>query len=271
MIGVIVRGIAIGVTETVPGISGSTVAMILGIYKRMLYSLSMLTTKRYKEVLPFLLTFGLGMVIGFGVALFTIDFLLQHFRTPTLLFFVGVILGFLPYLWKEAVEESTLSFAAKHYMIMVIFFSIVIIGQFLGGGNDLQIDSLSTADYVYMFVAGALASCALVLPGISGALTLTILGLYELATRSLIELHLPVVIPIGLGVVCGVLLISKLVRYLLRSYPTETYAAIIGLVAASIFAILANIEGALTPALIVSSVLTCLLGIVTVTLLAKTQ
>ena len=73
MFKIIFRGMAIGVTEIVPGVSGSTVAMILGIYERLLYSLSILTTNKRKEAIPFLITLGFGMVIGFASALFIIN------------------------------------------------------------------------------------------------------------------------------------------------------------------------------------------------------
>lgn len=89
MLGIIFRGMAVGITETVPGISGSTVAMILGIYERLIYSLSILTTKHRKEALPFLFTFGAGMVIGFAISIFIISYLLHYYRTPTLIFFAS--------------------------------------------------------------------------------------------------------------------------------------------------------------------------------------
>src|SRR5699024_5640995 len=94
MFGVMFRGMAVGVTEAVPGVSGSTVAMILGIYERLIYSLSILTTNQRKKSLPFLFVFGLGMVIGFALSVFLIDYLLKTYRTPTLTFFIGIIVGF---------------------------------------------------------------------------------------------------------------------------------------------------------------------------------
>jgi putative membrane protein len=271
MFGLIFRGIAVGVTETVPGISGSTVAMILGIYERLVYSLSILTTKHRKEAFPFLFVFGTGMVGGFAISIFIVDYLLTTFRTPTLLFFVGIIVGFLPYLWKETLNHSKNELSKKHYLIMLVFLSVVIVGQSLGGMIQFDVTNLSIADYIFFAMAGFVASIALVLPGISGALILTILGLYEIATASLISFNFPIILAIGSGIVLGVLMTSKLIRYLLSNYTAETYSAMIGLVSGSIFAILNNLDSIVNTSTIVVSVLTFLAGVAFIIILNKTK
>ncbi|WP_026675294.1 DUF368 domain-containing protein [Alkalihalobacterium bogoriense] len=271
MFGILFRGMSVGITETVPGISGSTVAMILGIYERLIYSLSILTTKHRKEALPFLFTFGTGMVVGFALSIFIINYLLSYYRTPTLMFFIGIIVGFLPYLWKETVNHSKNKLNIKHYLIMFLFLSIVVIGQFLSGMNQIDLNNLSIADYLFFTIAGFIASTALVLPGISGALILTILGIYEIATASLLSFDLPIIGAIGSGVVLGVLLTSKLIRYLLTNYTVETYAAMIGLVSGSIYAILDNLDSVVGTSTIVVSLLTFLAGLVFIITLKQTQ
>ncbi|WP_449537939.1 DUF368 domain-containing protein [Ferdinandcohnia sp. Marseille-Q9671] len=271
MFGIIFRGMAVGITETVPGVSGSTVAMILGIYERLLYSISLLTTKQRKEALPFLFTFGTGMVIGFAISIFIIDYLLHSYRTPTLLFFVGIIVGFLPFLWKETLHHSKYKLKIKHYLITLLFFSLVVFAPLAGGMNNIDLNHLSITDYLFFAVAGFIASTALVLPGISGALILTILGLYEVATASLKSMDLPIIFAIGSGIVLGVLLTSKLIRYLLSNYVAETYAAMIGLVSGSIVAILYNLDGVFGTSTIIVSMVTFLAGIVFIITLQQTQ
>lgn len=271
MLGIILRGMAVGITETVPGISGSTVAMILGIYERLIYSLSILTTKHRKEALPFLCTFGTGMVIGFAISIFIIDYLLSNYRTPTLTFFIGIIVGFLPYLWKETLHHSNNKLTLKHYIIMLLFLSIVVFGQFFSGMNQIDLNNLSIADYIFFAVAGFIASTALVLPGLSGALILTILGIYEIATASLMSFDLPIIFAIGSGIVLGVLLTSKLIRYLLANYTVETYAAMIGLVSGSIYAIQYNLDSVLGTSTIVVSLITFFAGIAFIITLKQTQ
>ncbi|MFA9556407.1 DUF368 domain-containing protein [Evansella sp. AB-rgal1] len=271
MFGILFRGMAVGITETVPGVSGSTVAMILGIYERLLYSLSSLSTKHRKEVLPFLFTFGTGMVIGFWFSFRLIGYLLDAYRTPTLMFFAGIIVGFLPYLYKETLSYSKGSLQIKHYVIIFLFLSLVIIGQLLGDMNSIDLNNLSLGDYVFFTISGFFASTALVLPGISGALILTILGIYEIATASLISFHLPIVIAIGTGIVIGVLFTSKLIRYLLANYTIETYAAMIGLVSGSIYAIYYNLDGLYDTSTLIVSMITFLGGIIFLIVLKQSQ
>ncbi|WP_100333576.1 undecaprenyl phosphate translocase family protein [Bacillus alkalisoli] len=120
-------------------------------------------------------------------------------------------------------------------------------------------------------IAGFIASTALVLPGLSGALILTILGIYEIATASLMSFDLPIILAIGSGIVLGVLLTSKLIRYLLENYTAETYAAIIGLVSGSIYAIQYNLYSVLGTSTIVVSLITFFVGIAFIITLKQIQ
>jgi len=271
MLGIIFRGMAVGITETVPGISGSTVAMILGIYERLIYSLSILTTKHRKEALPFLFTFGVGMVIGFAISIYIIDYLLSNYRTPTLTFFIGIIVGFLPYLWKETLNHSKNKLKLKHYIIMFLFLSIVVFGQLLSDTNQMDLNNLSIADYIFFAVAGFIASTALVFPGISGALILIILGIYDIATASLMSFDFPIILAISSGIVLGVLSTSKLIRYLLTNYTVETYAAMVGLVSGSIYAIMDNLDSVFGTSTIIVSLITFFSGIIFIITLKRTQ
>jgi len=271
MLGIMLRGVAVGITEAVPGVSGSTVAMILGIYERLIYSLSILTTKQRKKAMPFLFMFVTGMIVGLVVAVFLIGYLLKNYRTPTFTFFMGIIIGFLPYLWKETRSLSNTKLNIKHYLIIFLFLSLVIFGQFLGDMTNMDLNSLSLTNYLFLTIIGLVASTALVLPGISGALILTIFGVYEIATESLISRNLPVILAIGIGVVFGVLFSSKLIRYLLINFKIETYSAMIGLVSGSIYAILYNLDNQFDNQTILLSLITFFAGIVFLILLEQIQ
>lgn len=268
---IILQGIAVGITETIPGVSGSTVAMILGIYERLIYSLSILTTNQRKKELPFLFIFGIGMAIGFVLGVVLIAYLLKNYRTPTLMFFVGIIIGFLPYLWKDTLNLSKNKLKVKHYIIIFLFLCLVIFGQLLGGMNNTDLNNLSFINFLFLFTTGIIASTALLLPGISGALILTIFGIYEIAMDSLISLNFPVILSIGLGVILGVLISSKLIRYLLINFKIETYAAMIGLVSGSIYAILSNLEVNFDSQTIMFSLITFFAGIGFIIILEQTQ
>lgn len=271
MLGIMWRGMAVGVTEAVPGISGSTVAMILGVYERFIYSLSMLTTKKRRKSLPFLFLFGTGMVLGFIFAIFLIGYLLKTFRAPTLLFFVGIIVGFLPYLWKDTRNLSITKLGIKHYAIIFLSIGVVVISQLLGNMSNIDLINLTLTDYFLLGMIGLVASTALLLPGISGALILTIFGVYEFAMESLIMRNLPVVFAIGTGVLIGILFSSKFIRYLLSHYKLETYCAMIGLVSGSIFAILYNLDTYFDTQTLIISMISFLAGVISLVVLEQIQ
>ncbi|UOQ86576.1 DUF368 domain-containing protein [Gracilibacillus salinarum] len=110
------------------------------------------------------------MVIGFAAAIKIIGYLLDRYHTQTLLFFLGVIVGFLPYLWSEAKTYTKSSLRFNHYLIIILCIAIVIAGQVLGGLHQIYVSDLSMSDYMFLVASGFIASIALVLPGISGAL-----------------------------------------------------------------------------------------------------
>lgn len=241
----VIQGMFVGMTETVPGVSGSTIAMVLGIYERLLNALSILTTKGRKKALPFLFTFGIGMFCGFLASIYLLQYFLDNFYLQTFFFFIGIIAGFLPYIWKDTVKTTKSGLIKKHYFIMLAslsFVIIIIIIQFFSGMDNLDPNNLSFFNYLYFIISGLFASTALVLPGISGALILTIMGIFEIAVDAISTFHLSIILTIGLGVFSGVLITSRVVKYLLTNYISETYSAMIGLVSGSIFAILSNLE-----------------------------
>ncbi|GEN45591.1 DUF368 domain-containing protein [Alkalibacillus haloalkaliphilus] len=263
------RGMAVGMSEAVPGVSGSTVAMILAIYERLIYNLSLLSTKHRKEALPFLVPFGVGMVVGFALSIVTIHLLLTHFRAPTLIFFVGIIVGFLPVLWQEGVKQAKRDYRLIDYIVMILFITVVVVASLFSDFNQIELTTLAANDVIFLMVAGFVASTALVLPGISGALMLTILGVYELATASLVQMHWPVIFSIGIGVIAGVLFMSRLIQYLLNHYTQSTYAAMVGLVAGSIFVIFNTLTWGEIQQHIILSVASGLLGLIFVSMVTK--
>src|SRR5699024_1509800 len=175
--------------------------MLLGCYERLIYSLSILTTSNRKQAYSFLIPFGIGLLLGAVSSIRIIDYLLNEYRTPTLMFFMGIIVSYLPVLWKESFNNSPKRRSFKHYFLTILFLCIVVFGQAFTSTSMIDVNHLQFSNYLFLIISGFIASTALVLPGISGALILTILGLYEIALASLISFHLPVILPIALGVV----------------------------------------------------------------------
>ena len=180
------------------------------------------------------------------------------------MFFMGIIVSYLPVLWKKPFKKSPQQRRFRHYFLIMLFLSIVVFGQSFTSTTVIDIDHLTFSNYLFLFTSGFIASTALVLPSISGALILTILGIYEIALASLTNFHLPITLPIASGVVLGIVLSSKIVRYLLAKFPLETYSAVIGLVGSSIFVILSEIDNVITMQTTVLSILTFTFGVLVV-------
>lgn len=237
------KGMAMGMVETVPGVSSSTIAMLMGIYEQLIEAIGRLTSKRWKEGVAYLIPVGIGMVGGFLVSVLVISYLLENFRMPTHFLFMGLVIGILPSLWKTSRQESAGAFKPIHYVLMLLAVAAVAATRFIDDTSNAVLTELSTGDYLFLFMSGWLASTALILPGISGALILTILGAYYTAISAISSLDFPILISIGSGIVAGVLITSKLVRFLLERYTLVMYALMIGMVAGSIVVLYPGFSG----------------------------
>ncbi|WP_059105813.1 DUF368 domain-containing protein [Shouchella shacheensis] len=229
----IFRGMVMGLTELIPGVSSSTLAMLMGFYERLLGSINDLTNGHWRRAFRFLIPLGIGMVLALLSLAKLLNFLTQNHPEPTFFLFMGLILGVLPFLWRSAHRASGESFRGFHYMIICIAFVLVALMSFVGE-NEAVMTDLTTGDYIYLFVCGWIASTALILPGISGSMMFLLLGAYGTAINALDTFNLPVMAAVGLGVLVGVLITSKVVRYFLKVHTQATYAVMIGLVAGSL-------------------------------------
>src|SRR5699024_3064098 len=230
----IYRGIAMGISDLVPGVSGGTIAVLLGIYDRLIAAINGLLSKEWKKHLGFLIPLGAGM----GLAIFSFShlmkWLLAFHMQPTLYFFVGLIVGILPYLFRESEPRTT--FTWKH--ILLLFLGILLISMLpLDPECGAVIEHKTLSTYVLLFFSGMLASAAMILPGISGSLVLVLIGVYQTIIHAISEFDLKVIIIVGFGIAIGIITMSKIIHYFLIKYRTATFAFIIGLVIGSIFVI----------------------------------
>lgn len=238
------RGFAMGISDLIPGVSGGTIALLLGIYDDFIASVSGVFSKNFKKSIAFLLPIVIGMGLAIGGLSSVINYLLAEHPMPTMFFFFGLILGIIPFLVRISKVKQT--YTAKHWAIMVIAIAFLAAMAFFKGdsahGAPSYID-LSFPMLIKYFVAGICASSAMLLPGISGSFILLLFGVYSTVTYSISEIvrfnfqALPVIITVGLGIVVGFLVASKLITYLLQHYTYMTYAAILGLVIGSLFSV----------------------------------
>jgi len=230
----IYRGFFMGVSDIVPGVSGGTIAVLLGIYDRLIASINGLFSKEWKRHLGFLIPLG----IGAGLALFSLshlmEWLIDTYPVPTFYTFIGLIIGVLPFLFHESGAKN--NFKLIHYILLVLgIIILVLLPEAQGEGKAIVERTIDV--YITLFFAGFLASAAMILPGISGSFILLIMGVYLTVINGLKELDIPVILTVGFGILIGLLTMSKVINYFLTHYRTATFALIIGLVIGSVFVI----------------------------------
>lgn len=228
------RGFLMGTSDLVPGVSGGTIAMILGIYDRLLKAISDLFSKEWKDPLRFLIPLLLGILSALILLSNLFQYLLQHYFEPTQFFFLGLIIGAIPLLLTQMEAKKHLRF--RHLLVLLITASILASIAFLNPDQRAEpITTLSMITVSGLFVSGWIAGMAMLLPGISGSLVLLLLGVYPTAIHALSTLNLFMLFIIGSGIVIGFFISSKGIRFLMSRYPYMTYAVMIGLIIGSIF------------------------------------
>lgn len=232
----IYRGILMGISDLIPGVSGGTIAFILGIYDRLLESISGFFSKEWKKQLGFLVPLGMGIVITLLLFSRFIEFLLSNHYEATQFFFMGLILGVLPYIMRQA--EVKKNFTVRHLVILLVIGGALASMAFIQTNDNVApITELSMSTFFLLFFSGWVASMAMLLPGISGSFILLLIGVYSTAINALSTLNLPIVMAIGAGVIIGFIVSSKAISYLLEHFTYVTYAAIIGLILGSLFVV----------------------------------
>ncbi|TFE02013.1 DUF368 domain-containing protein [Jeotgalibacillus salarius] len=232
----IFRGMAMGASDVVPGVSGGTIAVLLGIYDQFINALSGITTREWKKHLPFLVMLGTGILISIIALSNLIEWLLEVHPQPTYFFFIGLIGGILPFLLRESNAKE--NFKLKHILMLLTGAVIVLVIGFMNPSEEgAIITNLNVPNMILLFAAGILASSAMMLPGISGSFLLLVIGVYNTAISAVSNFNIPVIALIGAGVAFGFVFSSKAIRFLLNRYPIMMYAFIIGLVFGSLFVV----------------------------------
>ena len=242
------RGLSMALADSVPGVSGGTVAFILGFYDKFINSLNTLISKtgEKKEAIQFLIKLGIGWVIGMATASLILSNLFETHIYQVSSLFIGFIIFAIPLIIKE--EKETVKGKYKNLIFtilgIVVVSAITYFNPQTGSGANVDITNLNLGLALYVFVAGMIAISAMILPGISGSTLLLIFGLYMPIITGIKEtLHLnlayiPVLFVFGLGVIAGIALIIKAVKKALEKYRTQTIYLIIGLMIGSIYAII---------------------------------
>ncbi|HCY4447911.1 TPA: DUF368 domain-containing protein [Staphylococcus aureus] len=239
----ILKGFAMGTSDLVPGVSGGTIALLLGIYNQFTSSISGIFSRRFWPSFTFLIPIIIGMLLAMGSLSNLFNYLLSQHHIPTMFFFGGLIIGIVPYLLK--ISNYKTSFTTKHYMMVIAGIAILIVITLMNNGDKHAGETLtlSTSLIIKYFIAGMCASSAMLLPGISGSFMLLVFGVYGtvmLAISEVVKLNftgLPILLAVGFGVLAGFIISSKIIQYFLTHHKLMTFALIIGFVVGSLFAV----------------------------------
>ena len=242
-----IKGFIMGIANIIPGVSGGTLAIILGIYEDFIGALSHFF-KNFKKNLIFILPVGLGMLASIATMSNVIDYSLHKFTLATVMFFVGLVLGGIPLLLNK-VKGKKDSKVFANIIAFIITFSIVIFMAVakLIFSTDFSISfaHLSIISLILIFLVGILAAGTMVIPGVSGSLVLMLIGYYEPVIKTIKSLvhfdnvaHNGLIILIfGLGIIVGIVGIARLFEYLFKKHETVTYYGVLGFIFASVIAI----------------------------------
>lgn len=248
----ILRGIVIGIANVIPGVSGGTMMVSMGIYDKIISSITNLFhtfTKSVKTLFPYVIGMALGIV---GLS-FCIEFLFDEFPFQTAMLFIGLILGGVPVILNKVKGKKP---EKSGILLFIIFFVLIIAMQFISTSEDTGgTIAFSLINVIILFFIGVIASATMIIPGVSGSMLLMALGYYNSIINSIngfvkavLSLDISaaftyagVLIPFGIGVLVGIFAVAKLIELLLKKHERLTYFAILGLVIASPFAVLFGI------------------------------
>lgn len=277
----IIRGLFIGIANIIPGVSGGTMAVSMGIYDKIIGAVNNLK-KDFKNSIKTLIPYGIGAVIGIVCLSFVLEFLLANYEFPTITLFIGLILGGLSPIIKRVENEK---YKITHFISFTILLLAIIIPAIYAGSLGLEpIEDVNLLSIIILIVLGIVAAGAMVIPGVSGSMILMMVGYYEYLNNAInnfvtalikfdltaILTNVGILLPFGIGVLVGVFMIAKIIGFLLKRYPNATMWGIIGLIVASPFAILVGVSvESITTISIIISIITFAIGYVVADKLSK--
>lgn len=237
-----IYGMIVGIANIIPGVSGGTIAVILNIYDQLIGSVTNLRRK-FKESMLFLIPFGIGAAAGIFLFSKLLSYLLENFPMPTNFFFIGLIVGGIPMVFKKATETK---FKPLSIIPFVIALAGIVALTILGGSSETAAEVATNAaalDFwyvLYLIFGGAISAVSMLIPGVSGSMVMMIIGLYTSVLGAISRLDILFLIPVAVGIVIGVFGGAKLIEICLKKAPQTTFFAIIGLMVGSLYAVWCN-------------------------------
>ena len=240
-----IKGFILGVANVIPGVSGGTLAVSLGLYERVLECVTTLF-KKFKENLTFIMPIALGIGVAILSTSKLVTYALTNFKAQTIFLFVGLIFGGISLIMKKVKGQKSFF----NICVLCIVFIFVLGLNFVKTDTfSISFTNMKLIDYVLLALVCFIASAAMVIPGISGSFVLMVFGYYEkimatishLTTFKNIGQDLIIITVFGIGVLLGILFMAKLITKLIEKNEVRTYFAIMGFVLSSIVVLLIEI------------------------------
>ena len=261
----LLKGLIVGGTMLVPGVSGGSMAIVLGIYDKLIHAVSALT-RLDKAALFFLCLFSLGGAVGIVLFAKPLLHVMETYPIPTSYFFLGAVAGSIPIMFRQG---NIAAVSPKTFVYILIGAGIVT------AFAQLPMDSLhgqaenAVLRTALWFVTGFVASIALILPGISVSYLLYLLGIYDQILLAIGSLAFSLLVPLGSGVIVGILATTKLLEKAMNRHPEPTYLIILGFVLGSMWELFPGIP--LSSLMILTAVLSFLAGFAVIYTVSKKE
>lgn len=237
-----IKGFILGIANVIPGVSGGTMAVSMGLYELILSSIGNFF-KDIKGNFIKLLPIILGILVAIVSTSKLVTYALTNYKAQTLCLFIGLIFGGVSLIMRKIKGKGS---KINYLIFFVIFFFVISLNFLKTGLIEISFTNMGIIDYLLLLLMGFIASSAMVIPGISGSFILMVLGYYDkiiytvstITDFSKLGSNLLILVPFGIGVIIGIVFMAKLITNLIKKYETKTYFAIMGFVLSSIVVLL---------------------------------
>jgi putative membrane protein len=235
----IIFGVILGISAIIPGISFSTIAVSFNIYDRLIE----IITPNIKKILA-AWKFWVPLLIGIGIGIFLfsklVTVLYKNYPIPTNWFFIGIIAGSIPLVYRKVQSISGTELPSKlpstvSIISAIIALAVMVLFAVINPGETPSIyTELTHKLFVLFFLSGVLSAVAMIMPGISGSFMLLIIGMYYSVINAVSDVNILILCPLALGIIIGLFAGAAVIRFLLAKAPKATYGAVFGFVSGSI-------------------------------------
>ncbi|MDY4236475.1 MAG: DUF368 domain-containing protein [Bacilli bacterium] len=237
-----IKGFILGIANVIPGVSGGTMAVSMGLYELILSSIGNFF-KDIKGNFIKLLPIILGILVAIVSTSKLVTYALTNYKAQTLCLFIGLIFGGVSLIMRKIKGKGS---KTNYLIFFVIFFFVISLNFLKTGLIEISFTNMGIIGYLLLLLMGFIASSAMVIPGISGSFILMVLGYYDkiiytvstITDFSKLGSNLLILVPFGIGVIIGIVFMAKLITNLIKKYETKTYFAIMGFVLSSVVVLL---------------------------------